>query len=256
LPGTVLFIFGALLGSFLNVVIYRVPRGESVVTPPSACPACGTRIRFWDNVPIVSYLVLRGRCRDCGAVISPRYSVVELLSALVPLILYLRFGLGREFAVYWPLSCVLLVLSFIDLDLRILPDKVTLPGIAVGLMVAPLAGLTTFPESLIGAAVGGGALYLIALAGSAIFGKESMGGGDVKLAAMLGAFLGWQGMVVLLFVAFFVGAVVGVVVLALKRSDADHTIPFGPFIALGAFISIVWGGSLVHWYLSTMGRVG
>ena len=253
MPGTVLFVFGAIFGSFLNVLIYRVPRGESVVSPPSACPACGTRIRFWDNVPLLSYVILRGRCRDCGARISPRYFVVELAAALIPLLFYLRFGLGRELAVYWPLSCVLLFLTFVDLDHRILPDKVTLPGIAVGLIVAPLVGLTTFPESLIGVVAGGGALYLIALAGSAVFGKESMGGGDIKLAAMLGAFLGWQGVIVFLFVAFFVGAVVGVAVLAARRSEGDHTIPFGPFIALGAFVAMLWGDAIVRWYLSTMG---
>jgi leader peptidase (prepilin peptidase)/N-methyltransferase len=256
LPGTVLFVFGAILGSFANVVIYRVPRGKSVVRPPSACPACGTRIRFWDNVPLVSYLVLRGRCRDCGARISPRYLLVELLAALIPLVLFLRFGLGRELAVYWPLSYVLLVLSFIDLNQRILPDKVTLPGIVAGLIVAPLAGLTTFPASLIGAVAGGGALYLIAIAGTAVFGKDSMGGGDIKLAAMLGAFLGWQGVIVFLFVAFFVGAVVGVAVLAARRSQADHTIPFGPFIALGAFVTMVWGSAIVRWYLTTLGGRG
>jgi leader peptidase (prepilin peptidase)/N-methyltransferase len=253
LPGTVLFVFGAIFGSFLNVLIYRVPRGESVVKPPSACPACGTRIRFFDNVPLLSYLVLGGRCRDCRARISPRYFVVELAATLIPVALYLRFGLGSELAVYWPLSYVLLFLSFVDLDHRILPDKVTLPGIAVGLIVAPLTGLTTFPESLIGAVAGGGALYLIALAGTAVFGKESMGGGDIKLAAMLGAFLGWQGVIVFLFIAFFVGAVVGVAVLAARRSEGDHTIPFGPFIALGAFVTILWGEAIVRWYLSTTG---
>jgi leader peptidase (prepilin peptidase)/N-methyltransferase len=256
LPGTILFVFGAILGSFANVIIHRVPLGESVVRPPSACPACGTRIRFWDNIPILSYFVLRGRCRDCGARISPRYFVVELLSAVIPLILYLRFGLGTELAVYWPLSYVLLVLSFVDLHERILPDKVTLPGIAVGLIVAPLTGLVSFPESLIGAAAGGGALYLIAIAGTAVFGKESMGGGDIKLAAMLGAFLGWQGVIVFLFIAFFAGAVVGVAVLAARRSEADHTIPFGPFIALGAFLTMTWGSAIVRWYLTTLGGRG
>jgi len=256
LPGTVLFVFGAIFGSFLNVLIFRVPRGESVVKPPSACPACGTRIRSWDNVPLVSYLVLRGRCRDCGVRISPRYFVVELAAALIPLILFLKFGLGRELAVYWPLSYVLLFLSFVDLDHRILPDKVTLPGIVAGLIIAPLAGLTTFPESLIGALAGGGALYLIALAGTAVFGKESMGGGDIKLAAMLGTFLGWQGVIVFLFIAFFVGAVVGVAVLAARRSEGDHTVPFGPFIALGAFVTMVWGDAIVRWYLTTTGGGG
>ena len=203
-----LFIIGSIVGSFLNVVIYRVPRGESIVRPPSACPACGTRLRARDNIPVLGYLLLRGRCRYCSAPISPRYPTVEILAGLLPLLVFARFGLGRELLVYWPLSYVLLVISFIDLDLRIIPDKVTLPGIAVGLVVAPLVGLTGFWESLIGILVGGGALYLIGVLGELILRKESMGGGDVKLAAMLGAFLGWKMILLALFSAFLIGAVV------------------------------------------------
>jgi len=249
----ILFIIGCIVGSFLNVVIYRAPRGRSIVNPPSACPSCGARIRPWDNVPVVSYLLLRGRCRDCGARISPRYVLVELLSGAAPALIWAEYGLGKEFALLWPLSCVLLVLSFVDLDLRIIPDRVTLPGIAVGLVVAPLSGFTTFAGSLIGAVAGGGALYLIALFGEAVFRKESMGGGDVKLAAMLGAFLGWKLTLVLLFVAFLVGAVVGVGMIPLRRKDDwDRTVPFGPFIAVGAFVAAVWGGDLLTWYLSLL----
>ena len=153
-----LFIAGAILGSFFNVVIYRVPRGGSIIRPPSACPACGTRLRAWDNIPILGYLFLRGRCRYCSEPISPRYPAVELLSAALPVLLYVNFGPTPAFWVYWALSCVLLVLSFIDLDLRILPDKVTLPGIVVGLVLAPLLGLQSFWGSLLGVLAGGGAL--------------------------------------------------------------------------------------------------
>ena len=158
-----LFAMGAILGSFLNVIIYRLPRGESIVRPPSACPECGRRITPRDNVPIVSYLILRGRCRHCKAVISSRYPVVELLAGLVPVLLLWRYGLGREALVLCVLSYVLIVVSFIDLDLRIIPDRVTLPGIAVGLILAPYLGLTTFGGSLLGAAVGGGARMLLVL---------------------------------------------------------------------------------------------
>jgi leader peptidase (prepilin peptidase)/N-methyltransferase len=248
-----LFTLGAILGSFFNVVIYRVPRGGSIVRPPSACPACGTRLRAWDNIPLLSYLALRGRCRYCAAPISPRYAIVEALSGLLPVLLFVRFGATAPFWVFWPLSSVLLVLSFIDLDMRILSDKVTLPGIVIGLVVAPLTGLLGFWESLVGVLVGGGALYLIGILGELLLKKESMGGGDVKLAAMLGAFLGWQMIVMSLFVAFLSGAIVGIVVMALSRDDWDHAIPFGPFIALGAMVSILWGGAILTWYSSLLG---
>jgi leader peptidase (prepilin peptidase)/N-methyltransferase len=243
-----LFAVGAIFGSFLNVLIYRLPRGESIVRPPSACPECGHRIMPWDNVPIVSYLMLRGRCRRCKAAISSRYLVVEVLAGLVPALLVWRYGLGREALVLCLLSYVLIVVSFIDLDLRIIPDRVTLPGIAVGLIAAPLLGLTTFGGSLLGAVVGGGALYLIAIIGEAAFGKESMGGGDIKLAAMLGAFLGWQAVLLLLFAAFFFGALVGAMVVRAHGSEWDHSMPFGPFIAIGAFVATIWGDAILAWY--------
>ena len=192
--------------------------------------------------------MLRGKCRYCEAPISARYPIVEVISGVIPVLLFIRFGATAPFFVFWPLSCVLLVLSFIDLDLRIIPDRVTLPGIAVGLVVAPLLGLLGFWESLIGVIVGGGALYLIGILGELFLKKESMGGGDVKLAAMLGAFMGWQLVLVALFVAFFLGAVVGVAVMASKPKDWDSSLPFGPFIALGSVLALLWGQSALLWY--------
>jgi leader peptidase (prepilin peptidase)/N-methyltransferase len=248
-----LFVAGAIFGSFLNVVIYRMPRGRSIVRPPSACPECGELIRPRDNVPILSYLLLRGRCRACGVRISPRYPLVESISGVVPLLLYGAYGPGPRLAVYWPLAAVLTVLAFIDLDERIIPDRITLPGIAVGLVAAPLLGLTTFPQSLIGAVVGGGALYAIGFLGGLAFGKESMGGGDVKLAAMLGAFLGWRSTILLLFAAFLMGAVVGIGIIARKGRDTDRTVPFGPFIAAGALVAMVWGERILDWYRGLLG---
>lgn len=248
-----LFIVGAVLGSFLNVLIYRVPRGRSIVRPPSSCPSCGSRIRPWDNIPLVSYAILRGRCRACGDRIPARYPLVELLSALLPVALHTTHGFTPQFWIYWVLGCVLIVLSFVDLDQRILPDRATLPGLVAGLVVAPLAGLTSWAGSLVGAAVGGGALYLIALLGAAVFRKESMGGGDIKLAAMLGAFLGWQLIVLSLFVAFLIGSIVGVGAIAVKGRDWDHTVPFGPFIAIGAGVGMIWGWRIVDWYLHLSG---
>jgi leader peptidase (prepilin peptidase)/N-methyltransferase len=250
---TALFVVGSILGSFFNVVIYRVPRGESIVRPPSACPACGTRLRARDNIPVFGYLLLRGKCRYCAAPISPRYPVVEVLSGVLPVLLVMRFGLSVPSLVYWLLSCVLLVLSFIDLDLRIIPDRVTLPGIVVGIIVAPLVGLVGFWGSLLGVVVGGGTLYLIGVLGELFLKKESMGGGDVKLAAMLGAFMGWKLVLISLFAAFFIGAVVGVIVMARKPKNWDSSLPFGPFIAIGAVLALLWGESALAWYSSLLG---
>jgi len=248
-----LFALGAVFGSFLNVVIHRMPRGRSIVNPPSACPRCKVPIQRRDNVPILSYLALRGRCRSCGSRISARYPVVEILAGVIPVLIYGTYGFGRELALYWPLCYVLLCLSFIDLDHRIIPDRITLPGIAAGLVLAPILGLTTFAGSLAGAAAGGGVLYLIAILGAAVYRKESMGGGDIKLAAMLGAFLGWQTVLLLLFVAFLLGAVAGIVAMANKGRGWDRTLPFGPFIAIGAFVSTVWGDAALGWYLALLG---
>jgi leader peptidase (prepilin peptidase) / N-methyltransferase len=243
-----LFIVGSILGSFLTVVIYRVPRGESIVRPPSACPACGTRLRAWDNIPILGYLFAGGRCRYCRARISPRYLAVELIAAALPVLLYLKYGFVPAFFLYWPLSYVLLVLSFVDLDLKIIPDRVTLPGILVGLIVAPMLGVVGLWNAVLGVLVGGGALYLIGILGELAFKKESMGGGDVKLAAMLGAFLGWKLVLLGLFAAFFVGAVAGVAVLARRTKEWDSSLPFGPFIALGAMLAVLWGNAALSWY--------
>lgn len=230
-----------------------MPRGESIVRPASACPACGTRLRAWDNLPIIGYLLLRGRCRHCGVRIAPRYLAIELLAAALPVLLYVRFGFRPEFFLYWPLSYVLLVLSFVDLDYRILPDRITLPGVVVGLVAAPILGVVGLWDSLLGVIVGGGALYLIGVLGELILRKESMGGGDVKLAAMLGAFLGWKLVLVDLFIAFLVGAVVGVAVMARRTGEWDSALPFGPFIALGAVVALLWGEPALAWYASFFG---
>jgi leader peptidase (prepilin peptidase)/N-methyltransferase len=202
---------------------------------------------------VLGYLMLRGRCRYCAAPISARYPTVEVISGALPVLFFMRFGASAPFFVFWPLSCVLLVLSFIDLDLRIIPDRVTLPGIAAGLVIAPLVGLMGFWGALLGVLAGGGALYLIGVLGELFLKKESMGGGDVKLAAMLGAFMGWKLILVALFVAFLVGAVVGVITLARKPKDWDNSLPFGPFIAMGAVLALLWGESALLWYSSLLG---
>jgi leader peptidase (prepilin peptidase)/N-methyltransferase len=198
-------------------------------------------------------MLLRGRCRYCNARIPLRYLAIELLSGVLPVLLHARLGFGPGFFLYLPLSYVLLALSFIDLDLRILPDRVTLPGIFVGLAAAPLLGVVGFWDSLLGVLAGGGALYVIGILGELVLKKESMGGGDVKLAAMLGAFLGWKLVLVGLFVAFFAGAIAGIGALAKRTKEWDSSLPFGPFIALGAIVSLLWGEAALAWYASFLG---
>ena len=197
--GVVLVIFGATVGSFLNVVIARLPQGLSIVTPRSRCPRCLKQIRWYDNAPVVSFFVLRGRCRDCGLPISWRYPFIEALTGLMALLLWVRFGLSLELAVHFVFTAALIVVTFIDLDQRIIPNEISLPGIVLGFACSFLfAG--KWIDSLIGLLVGGGMLLGVSLLYSAIRGKEGMGMGDVKLLAMLGAWLGWKA---LLFITLF-----------------------------------------------------
>lgn len=254
--GTMALAMGAATGSFLNVVIYRLPAGESVVWPRSHCLRCGRVIPWYDNIPVLSWIVLRGRCRECKEPFSVRYPMVELLTALLLLSLSLRFGwnLALLFAFYF--ACSLLVVTYIDLDHRIIPDRITLPGIAVGLLLALVAPaearLGAVQQWLLGVLVGGGILWAVAWAYAALTGREGMGGGDIKLLAMIGAFLGWQGVLLTLLLASFIGSLVGVVWMVVRGTDSKLAIPFGPFLALGALVALFWGERIVSWYISTL----
>jgi leader peptidase (prepilin peptidase)/N-methyltransferase len=241
-------VLGLVAGSFANVCIHRLPRGESVVAPPSHCPACGARVRWHDNVPLLGYTLLRGRCRDCAARISPRYPLVEAASGLIFLGLWyhaggdvVRFGIEALFALG------LVVGTGIDLEHRLLPDRVTLPLLGWALAASVLPGGLTPAAALIGALAGGAALYLIALLGDAVYRRDTMGGGDIKLAAAMGALLGWQLLVVALFSAFVLGAVGGLAYLAL--GGRDRMVPFGPFLAAGALLALTVGPGIWTWYL-------
>jgi len=250
-------LFGAALGSFLNVVIHRVPRGESIVSPGSHCPRCDRAIRWYDNVPIASWLLLRARCRDCGAAISPRYVFVEALTAMLSVVVVLHYGPTLQaLGALW-FAASLLALTYIDLDCTLLPDRITLPGIAVGVAVAALAPSAdrwaTVEASLLGVLVGGGILWLVAWSYHALTGREGMGGGDVKLLAMIGAFLGWKGVLLTLLLASFIGSAIGVVIMVRQRADSKLAIPFGPFLALGALVALFWGDRIVTWYISSLG---
>jgi len=246
----IIFLFGLVMGSFSNVCIARIPHRESVVSPPSHCRSCGEKIRVIHNIPLVSFLILRGRCASCGDRISPRYFLVELLTALLYLELYLQFGLSWHFLLYLALTSALIIISFIDLEHTIVPNVITLPGIPIGLVLSPLLLRIGFLNALFGMIIGGGLFYLIAIVGPFIFKKEVMGGGDVKLIAMIGAFLGWQPTILTIFLSAFTGSIVGLLMIALKRKGRGDEIPYGPFISLGALISIFWGNDIIRWYLT------
>ena len=243
------FCFGAVFGSFLNVCICRLPAGESIVHPRSRCPRCRTRIRARDNIPVISYLLLRGRCRSCGRAISPRYPLVELLMGTMLVVLVYRFDVSPTLAVSGAFVAALIVVSFIDLDHQIIPDVISLPGIGVGLVIAALGYGPPFLDSVLGTLCGGGILYAVAFGYEALTGREGMGGGDIKLLAMIGAFLGWRGVLVTLVLGSFGGAVVGVTLMIARGANTRLPIPFGPFLALGALCALFFGEQLIQWYL-------
>lgn len=247
-----IFLIGASVGSFLNVCIYRLPRGKSIVTPSSRCPSCGTPILALDNIPILSYLILRGRCRACGERISPRYPFVEALSGALYVAVLWRLGMGWQTPLYLVFVSALIVITFIDLDYQIIPDGISIPGTAVGIAAGMfilndpfgagerLGVLNTF----LGAALGFGLYYIIAVAS-----RGGMGGGDIKLMAMIGAFLGWKGVLMTTFAGSLLGSVVGVFLMVVMGKGRKTKIPFGPFLAVGALISLFTGREVLNWYL-------
>lgn len=247
------FAFGAAIGSFLNVCIYRLPAGLSIVSPGSRCPSCLTPIRPIENIPIVSYIFLRGRCRTCGVHISLRYLVVEALTGLLSVALVLRFGVTPAAILYFAFSAALVVITFIDIDHQIIPDAISLPGIAIGLTSSFVVRDTPSPiDSAIGILVGGGILYAVAIGYEWWTGTEGMGFGDVKLLAMIGAFLGWRAVPVCLLIGSLTGSIVGVGAILALGKDRKFPIPFGPFLAAGALIALFFGKQLIDWYLGTM----
>lgn len=252
LPYVIVMIFGTFLGSFLNVCIYRIPRHESIVWPSSRCPACAANIAPYDNVPLVSFAVLRGRCRSCQARISLRYPLVEMANGIGYVFILARFGPGWPAAIYAALFSALLVITFIDLDHQIVPDVITLPGIPLGVLCAATVLPVGLLNSALGLLLGGGLLWVLAWASPYLFGKEGMGGGDIKLLAMIGAFLGWRPTLLTLMVAALVGSVVGIGLIALKLLRRDQYIPFGPFLALGALISLFYYREIIEWYFGLL----
>jgi len=244
-----IFILGLIVGSFSNVCIYRIPRNESIIYPASHCPKCSSPIKPVDNIPLLSFILLKGRCRHCGSRISIRYPIVEFLTGLIYLIIYLIYGLSVQTLIYIILSSALIIIAFIDLNEEIVPDVISLPGIVIGFIISFFVPYISFIDSALGIAVGGGLILIIGLGGSVIFKKEAMGGGDVKLAAMIGAFLGWRYVIISLFLGFFVGALAGIFLILSKIKSREDAIPFGPFIVLGSFITLLWGEKIISWYI-------
>ncbi len=240
-------LFGLFFGSFLNVCIYRMPRNESIVFPPSHCTACGTKIRPWDNVPVLSYLILRGRCRQCGEKISIRYPLVEILSGLLALAMLYRFGLTASFVIYYFWSCALLVITFIDIDYQIIPDSLSIGGAVIGLGLVWWLPIS-YPDALIGLGLGAGLLTAVIYGYYFLTGKQGMGGGDVKLLGMIGVFTGWQGVLFTIFMGSLAGTLVGVPWAFVQKKDMKTAIPFGPFLALGGLLYVLWGDIMINWY--------
>ncbi len=243
------FIFGLVVGSFLNVCIYRIPKNESIVSPPSRCPSCGGRIRWYDNIPILSYLILKGKCRYCGERISVQYPIVELLTGILTVGLVLRFGFTFDTAYFLVLIYSLIVISFIDLELKIVPVKVCYFAMVIGILLSPFSDSITFKNSVLGASFGAGIILFIAETYLILKNVEGMGYGDANIMALIGAFVGWEKVLLVLFLSSLFGALAGIIYMILKRRGLKVAIPYGPFLSIGAYVTIVYGDKVIGWYL-------
>jgi leader peptidase (prepilin peptidase)/N-methyltransferase len=243
------FLVGCFLGSFYNVIIHRLPAKESIIRPGSHCPQCKHLISFYDNIPLVSYLILLGKCRHCGEPISLRYPLVEGLTGALALLLFLRYGWDPQFLVEFFFASLLILITFIDLDTYLIPDVLSVPGTVIGFAFSFLTQRISWLDSLLGIMLGGGFFFLVAVGYQYLRHKEGLGGGDIKLLAMIGAFLGWPGVVFTVLVASLIGTVVGVVVMWRSRKGLGTMLPFGPFLASGALLYLFWGETFYRWYV-------
>jgi leader peptidase (prepilin peptidase)/N-methyltransferase len=253
MPYIIVFVFGTVVGSFLNVCIYRLPRGYSIVRPSSRCPTCQSPIKAYDNIPLISYILLRGRCRYCGARISLRYPLVEFLNGFLYAVVFWRYGLSPAGFFFMLYMSALIVITFVDLDFQIIPDIITIPGSIIGLIV----GIFVLPDSfnrssalgamqsILGLLLGFGLYLLIA-----VLSKGGMGGGDIKMMAMVGAVTGWKGVLLTTFLGSLVGSIVGIGLMVIKKKGRKTKIPFGPFLALGCIVTILFGEEILNFYLN------
>ena len=273
----VALLFGLIIGSFLNVVILRLPQGMSISIPRSHCPQCKRLIPWYDNIPILSYVILRGHCRRCNKHISLRYPLIEAITGVVSVLLYFKFGLGVEWAIFLAFSAALVALAFIDLDHRILPDPITLNGIWIGILVniylaqpSPLASrllriagievanarAIAFIGSVLGALVGGGLLWAVAEAYLRLRGIEGMGLGDVKMMAMVGAFLGAPLALLTIMIGSLLGSVLGLIFIRFAGKTREYELPFGTFLAAAGIVTVLYGEDVLRWYLDRIVRPG
>ena len=271
--GAFVFLFGMVLGSFLNVCIVRIPSGKSVVLPSSACPKCGVPIRPYDNIPVLSYLILGGKCRGCKTRISPMYPIVEFLTGALFLGCYFTFGLTVEALKWAAFSAILVVLIFTDLRERLLPDVVNYTGLGLALVLSffgqptdgtarwlssyafaypPPSPVLSFADALLGAAVGSGLLWLVSEAYFRLRGREGMGFGDVKMMLMAGAFLGVKRTLLTIMAGSLLGSILGIAFILSRRTDSDYELPFGTFLGFAAILAVFFGTPLVNWYQSLL----
>lgn len=242
------FLLGSAVGSFLNVVIYRLPRRESIIFPPSHCPSCGHRLLSKDLIPILSYVLLRGKCRYCGTKISPRYILVELISGLFFALVFYFFGFSFFTFKSLIFFSLLLPVFFIDLEHMIIPDIISIPGIFIGLILSLFNG--NLKQSIFGSVFYGGVLLFIYVSALLILKEEGMGQGDIKLGFMIGSFLGFKLSILSLFLSYFIGGLFSIALMGIKRKDLKTAIPFGPFLIFSAFISMFWGEMILNFYFS------
>ena len=254
--GFIIFLFGLIFGSFANVCIFRLPKGKSIIKPPSYCPSCGKNILWYDNIPLISYIILKGKCRFCKKPISPRYFIVELITGLLFFFIYKKFNITPAFFIFLIFTLSLIIIGFIDIDTYLIPDVIVLPAIPLGLIFSvifpQIHGLKRFDAllySLSGVLLGAGLLLFLGGLGKIMFKKEAMGGGDVKLLAMIGSFLGWKNVLLSLFFASLAGTLISLVLILLKKRSIEDYVPFGPYLGIGAIISMFLKGNLFLGFL-------
>jgi leader peptidase (prepilin peptidase)/N-methyltransferase len=249
-------VYGLCVGSFLNVCIYRLPQSLSLIRPASSCPKCNTPIKFYDNIPVLSYILLLGKCRKCKNPISIRYPLIEALTGLLWMFCFMKFGLTAECFIHILFVSTLVVITFIDIDHGIIPDRISLPGIPIFFVCGLFLPEVGLRNSIIGILLGGGSLLIVAEGYRLITKLEGMGGGDIKLLAMIGALIGWKGVFFTIFMSSAVGTVVGLAVMVATRNNMKLSVPFGPFLSLGALIYVFFGTDIISWYLGTSGIMG
>lgn len=261
----VVFIYGLLIGSFLNVCIYRLPREESIVFPPSKCTKCGKKIKWWQNLPLFSYIILGGKCNYCKEKINFRYFLVELITALSLVLVFAYFGFSWKFFYYSLFTCLLVIVFFVDLEHQLILDEITKSGMVLGFIGSffiPISEIYTgrwlikapflqMPiSSLFGILAGITFFWLIRQVGTILAKREAMGQGDIKLAGLIGAFLGWKLAMLSFFVAFFLGSLVAIPLVIFSKKGASEPVPFGTFMAMGAYMTVLWGKEMLYWYFN------